>query len=187
MASPEQLAANRRNARQSRGPQTAEGKQRARMNALRHGGTAALAVLPDEDPLEAAQFREQLRAAFAPCGAHQEALVNLIVDALWRQQRLARVESGILTFHLYEKLKERMEEEAQPTPGADSGDLAHRKAALRQAQDRDVDLGAMAFLRDAEGSEAMGKLSRYETALANRLNGWMRELRELQSGQVEAE
>ena len=157
------------------------------MNALTHGGAAALGLLPDEDPAEAAQFHEELRAAYAPCGADQEVLVNLIVDALWRLQRLARAESGILTSHLYDELRERVEEGSQGTPPAGGrGDAAHNKAALRQARARDVDLAAQAFLRDAAGPEALSKLSRHETALARRLTGWMRELRALQSGQVES-
>ena len=37
MASEKQIAANRRNARNSTGPRTEQGKARSRMNALRHG------------------------------------------------------------------------------------------------------------------------------------------------------
>jgi hypothetical protein len=42
-------AINRRNSRHSTGPRTDSGKQRSSLNALRHGLTAASAVLPSED------------------------------------------------------------------------------------------------------------------------------------------
>jgi hypothetical protein len=42
MASPKQIAANRRNAKKSTGPRTAAGKTRASRNALRHGLTKRL-------------------------------------------------------------------------------------------------------------------------------------------------
>ena len=100
MTSARQTAANRSNAASSSGPRSPEGKQKSSMNALRHGGTAALGVLPDEDPQEAVQLGQRLLEAYAPCGPDQEILVQLICDGLRRLQRLSRVESGILTWHL---------------------------------------------------------------------------------------
>ena len=47
MASKRQLAANRRNAKKSRGPTSDAGKRRSRENALRHG----LAISVDRNPL----------------------------------------------------------------------------------------------------------------------------------------
>lgn len=41
MASPRQLAANKRNGAKGRGPLSQQGKARSRMNALRHGLAAA--------------------------------------------------------------------------------------------------------------------------------------------------
>ena len=46
---PRQLAANRANAKRSCGPKTTQGKLRSRLNALQHGLTAAVVVLPGED------------------------------------------------------------------------------------------------------------------------------------------
>ncbi len=50
MVSQAKIDANRRNARNSTGPRTSEGKERARLNALKHGATAQIPVLPGEDP-----------------------------------------------------------------------------------------------------------------------------------------
>jgi hypothetical protein len=41
---------NRLNAQKSTGPRTQEGKQKSSLNALRHGLTSHLRVLPGEDP-----------------------------------------------------------------------------------------------------------------------------------------
>ena len=184
MTSTRQIAANQVNAGRSCGPQTPEGRQRSSMNALRHGGTAALGLLPDEDPEEVSQFCEGLRAAYAPRGPDQEILVGLITNGLGRMQRLSRIESGIMLWQIYEELQERVDQEmASVRPDGQAGDARNKKAQLRRKQAMDVDLAAQAFMRDAAGSDALGKLSRYETAIANRVMGWMRELRELQSGQ----
>jgi hypothetical protein len=54
MATVAQIEANRRNAKRSTGPKTEAGKEKARMNALKHGRRAkvVLPVLPQEDPAE---------------------------------------------------------------------------------------------------------------------------------------
>jgi hypothetical protein len=59
MTSEKQLAANRRNAKKSRGPVTAEGKARSSQNALRHGLSRRGAVLPD-DAADIREFAPQL-------------------------------------------------------------------------------------------------------------------------------
>jgi hypothetical protein len=55
MTSFRQIEANRRNARNSTGPTTEEGKQRSRCNAVRHGLTAetVIGALEDAKPFEA--------------------------------------------------------------------------------------------------------------------------------------
>jgi hypothetical protein len=46
MASERQIAANRRNAKKSSGPRSADGKARSRRNALRHGLSIASSAIP---------------------------------------------------------------------------------------------------------------------------------------------
>jgi hypothetical protein len=48
--SPKQVAANRKNAQHSTGPRSAEGKDRSRKNALKHGLCAMVLDVPGEDP-----------------------------------------------------------------------------------------------------------------------------------------
>jgi hypothetical protein len=49
MSSPSQIEANRLNARQSNGAQTAEGKAASSKNALKHGLLSKDILLPNED------------------------------------------------------------------------------------------------------------------------------------------
>jgi len=49
MASIRQIEANRRNALNSSGPRTQDGKMNSRQNAIRHGLTAETVVVPIED------------------------------------------------------------------------------------------------------------------------------------------
>ena len=54
------VASNQANGSKSRGPITEEGKRRACMNALKHGLTSDLVVLPHEDANEYNTMRERL-------------------------------------------------------------------------------------------------------------------------------
>ena len=49
MASEKQLLANIENAKKSTGPRTEAGKKRSSLNALRHGLTGQVVILPRED------------------------------------------------------------------------------------------------------------------------------------------
>ena len=62
MTSPAKKDSNGRNAKKSTGPRSEETKKRSCMNALKHGLTASLAMLPDEDP---AAYEDRLRSWIA--------------------------------------------------------------------------------------------------------------------------
>jgi hypothetical protein len=84
-------------ARRSRGPKTAEGKARVRMNALRHGISARHVVIPG---LERAEDWETHRAALvtslAPEGALEAELAERVAHALWRLRRVTAYETHAL-------------------------------------------------------------------------------------------
>jgi len=65
IASEARIAANRANARKSTGPRTAEGKDRSRANALKHGLTGAGVVLATEDAAEVERRFAGFQADFA--------------------------------------------------------------------------------------------------------------------------
>ncbi len=96
MATPAQIAANRRNSAKTTGPKTAEGKDVAARNALRHGLTARQLVLFDEGLTDFAQFHAELRAGLAPEDAIEETLAERVVLCAWRLRRMSRIEAAVL-------------------------------------------------------------------------------------------
>lgn len=95
MATEAQIAANRANARHSSGPVTEAGKARARLNALKDGLHARLAILPGEDAEEFEALREGVLEALGPKGMLELLLADRIVTLLWRQRRGLAAEQGI--------------------------------------------------------------------------------------------
>jgi hypothetical protein len=93
MSTQKQIEANRRNALKSTGPKSEEGKAKSSMNALRHGLTAAQAVLPHEDENDYEKFREGMLESYAPENPAELAIVEELVNANWRLLRLHRVET----------------------------------------------------------------------------------------------
>ena len=96
MTSEAKIVANRRNALKSTGPKTERGKERARLNALRHGMTAKQLVASDEDFGDFARFNAELRATLAPADAVEEQLVDGIVVSTWRLRRAWRTEAAVI-------------------------------------------------------------------------------------------
>jgi hypothetical protein len=85
--------ASRRNGAKSRGPKTAEGKARSRLNAIKHGMRAAMhVVLPDEHAVEFHTLQEALLDELAPEGALQLVLARRVAVAAWRLARADRME-----------------------------------------------------------------------------------------------
>ena len=59
------IEANRRNCLKSTGPRTSAGKDRSRLNAVKHGARAETLVLPGEDPQALEERREAWRMPVA--------------------------------------------------------------------------------------------------------------------------
>ena len=93
MASESQIAANQRNAENSTGPRTEEGKQHSSRNAVSFGiYSASDFVRPDEAhtyELFCHTFKKDLR----PHGPLEQTLAAEIIHAAWRLRRCATAES----------------------------------------------------------------------------------------------
>jgi hypothetical protein len=95
MTSFKQIDANRRNARKSTGPITAEGKQRSRCNAIRHGLTAQTVIGALEDAEDYKAFEAAIIADYDAQSAVERELVLRLASLLWRLRRATTMETGL--------------------------------------------------------------------------------------------
>jgi hypothetical protein len=103
--SPEAIEANRRNAQQSTGPKSAEGKSVVRMNAVKHGILAAQVVIwghkIQESPAEFKNFCHEYYSHLAPVGPLEEMLVDQIIAINWRLRRARMAESAEIALSVH--------------------------------------------------------------------------------------
>ena len=99
MATPRQIEANRRNALNSTGPKTPEGKAAVSLNSLRHGLRARTVVLPREDPKEFQQLCDDLEAEWQPLTRTEQFYVEQMAVAYWKLRRHERAEAQLLREH----------------------------------------------------------------------------------------
>jgi hypothetical protein len=90
------VRANRANALLSTGPRTDSGKQRSSLNALRHGLTAASAVLPSEDQAAFDAHRRGFFDEYQPATPTETQLVQELADTSWRLNRIPLLEAELL-------------------------------------------------------------------------------------------
>ena len=161
MISERQHDANRRNAAQSHGPKTPEGRAAVRHNALKHGFTAAEIVLPTvEERIDFEQFRAAFEEEHQPVGPTEEVLVEDMVIARWRLNRIRKMEPGFFALR-QEVLKSRIK-----------GDFA--------ALDAQAHL-ALIVRDDAQDADTLGKMSRYEGRCERTFYKALKELQRLQA------
>ncbi len=96
MATEAQISANRRNAQNSTGPKTEEGKARSSRNAEKHGLTARWTVIAGEADDEFTGLLASNEDRFDPQGELEADLVRQLAVTQFRLARAARLETSIL-------------------------------------------------------------------------------------------
>jgi hypothetical protein len=91
-----QMEANRRNAQQSTGPRSDAGKKISSLNALRHGLSSRVVVLPSEDLDACKKFSTEYLASLAPETFPESQCAQTIIDTQWRLNRVRSLEEGML-------------------------------------------------------------------------------------------
>jgi len=94
MATKEQIAANRRNAKKCTGPTSPAGKAASSMNNLRHGLSARTIILPGEKEEEFDEILAGLRQEYEPQSSSEHYLVKEAAIAQWKLGRAAAYEAS---------------------------------------------------------------------------------------------
>src|SRR5437868_1263641 len=92
---PQQIEANRRNAKKSTGPKTPEGKARSARNATTHGLTAQALILEKDENERIEDFiilHAEFETSIKPVGRLEQFLVQRIAVCHWRLNRAYRYE-----------------------------------------------------------------------------------------------
>ena len=197
MTTKKQIEANRQNATKSTGPKTPEGKTLSSTNATKHGLLSKQVLLPSESEEEFEELSQGLREDLKPVGALETRLVEDIAADFWRLSRSRRIEAGVLAWVRYEIEWERARGQAKEyekllLKGLDFPGItivnkqAHDKAmkAAKKAkslQEQELPTLGLAFLKDAEGANALSKVSRYEALISRAVYRALHELQRLQA------
>ncbi len=186
MTSVRQLDANRRDALQSTGPRTEDGKRHSRANAFRHGLTAETVVARLEDMEDHKAFEAAVIADYDARTAVERELVLRLASLLWRLRRATSIETDLLNIQAEilgdGRISERARDaEQRPNTSLDCSPPAVRAdngRALSQGSTVDYHFGGpddqadatrqltCCFLRLANlDSGVFERLGRYEAAL----------------------
>jgi hypothetical protein len=108
MISEKQHQANIANAQKSTGPITDEGKRRSSLNAIRHGLTGHVVVMPEEDIEAYKAFTAAIVSSFSPQDANESQLAQSYASFQWRINRAASVEDTLYTVGIMEGLADNL-------------------------------------------------------------------------------
>ena len=99
---PRRVDAARHNAGRSTGPRSPAGKERMKLNALKHGleaaaeNEAAVMRALGEDPERFASLRQELAASYGAGEALGERQIDDLARLYWRRERLERMQTGLM-------------------------------------------------------------------------------------------
>jgi hypothetical protein len=154
----------RANGAKSRGPTTAEGKEKSSRNAIKHGLTAGNGniLLDSEDPDQFDEVLNKLVGIHEPATPAEQDIVEEMVACRWRTRRMWTIETGLLNAEI----------------------LA--QAAKSDTPDPDMNL-ASAFRSLTDDSRSLALASRYEARLQRLYDRAYKTLRELQQARKSEE
>lgn len=185
MTSANQRIANRSNAAQSTGPKTDEGKAVSRTNALKHGLCAETVLMHWESEKEHAFLRKML---IDECDAQtfvELEYVKQLVSLMWRARRIAVFEAALLNWmgHWSEEYYDLDEDRKGLNSRQERVQAFHNGLRGNDAQGAQENRGQLILgrmLHEVMNSNALAKLSRYETHLLNQMHNALANLERAQ-------
>ena len=88
---------------------TKKGKEKSKMNAVKHGILTEATILPGEDIEVLVDIMTDLHAELQPQGQLEEILVDRIISCTWRLQRVNRAETTQILRHYREHMPDMSE------------------------------------------------------------------------------
>jgi hypothetical protein len=159
MATKAQTIANRRNAQNSTGPRSTEGKAIVSQNSVKHGLTSTRDTISSESQADFDSYREDFLAELDPVSPMESMLAERIVNLSWRLKRVYSIQNQTIdalgtpdTSSPLSKLPSRLP--TQPDP-------SHKS-------EQDLTLGRLA-VKDFSNNRVLEKLLMYERRLENSL------------------
>ena len=148
------------NGAKSRGPKSAETREKSSRNSLQHGLTAASTIVLDcESPDEFKKFEARYIAMHQPANAAESDLVEQMIANQWRIRRARTMETGLVDCEMAVKRAEVLKK----FPNADT--VVHMAQACRSL---------------ADDSRSLALLSRYESRHQRAYERAYKTLRDLQ-------
>src|SRR5205814_2329244 len=173
MGSQKKLRANQRNAEQSTGPKTEEGKSASSLNAMKHGLTShTCAVLPGEDADEYRALSEQVHHEQRPVGVLQKELVEHLVQLIWKLRRIPGIENAIVERELKSMQRSQEMRRRCKDPYFDPDESSPTLADVLASQ----------FMSESNG---LSRLEIYRLRLERAMHATLRQLRKLREESTE--
>jgi hypothetical protein len=152
--SPEQLAANQRNAQKSTGAKTIEGKAKVARNAITHNLTGNKVMIPSEDVDRYETLIADYHAQFEPVGPEETYLLQSIIDIRWRLASIPAYEEALLDLGRIEMIRLEPEMANNPRPVIDLQVRLYFEKKFRNLQ---LHEGRLARRREREMKELCEK------------------------------
>ena len=171
MATKAQTIANKRNAQQSTGPRTPEGKATVSQNAIKHGLTGKKPLIPGEEQTDFNLYHYEMFEELAPIGPMETMLAERIISLSWRLERTVRIQNETMHAMLTPK----------PLSGLDKlrNSLSSDNAdGFKSDVDQASKLGR-SIIKDFSNARVLDRVLMYERRIENSLYKTRRELQKL--------